>query len=787
MKRRIGYALAIAGIGLVVLAAMLLPAHVPSEVAVPGVSLLAGAALLAALGLWLARGGGSRRQPDAARAPVETAEAATVSRQITALRRTQNELLAARREADAALMAKGEFLATMSHEIRTPLNGILPLLELVLSTSLDDDQRDYIATAHASASELLRIVDDILDYSKLDADRIELETIGINLRELVDSVRRLMQRSADAKGLQLLASIDPGVRLAVRGDPVRLRQVLTNLVSNAIKFTEHGSVAIRVSRRGETATRHELVFSVRDTGIGIAPDVQQRLFRPFTQADASTTRMFGGTGLGLAICKRLVELMGGRIDVRSEPGRGSMFWFAVPLAKALGDLDRRRELNGLRVLLLSNDTAWSDPMMARLALLGLDVTASQVPADALTLLRGRARAGSRARHELVLIDTLAFPSAGPALARTLGGDLALRDTPIVLLVDNARAATDVDSSERVHALARGAGDPDWRRLLDAIFQTGPVQRPAVAPPPAPAAPTAPARTSRPKALLAEDHPVNRRVAERLLALAGVDVISAEDGRQALEILERGGIDIVFMDARMPVMDGYAATRAWRERERNDPSRDRVPIIALTANVMAGDREKCLIAGMDDYLPKPLSRERLGEALTRWLASTPHGGGPAARAKPDGRTEGGMETPSIVPIGSSGPGDQGSTVVAAEGLSPSIDGPAIDPGTVSELLEVMGREFADLVRVYLEDSPGRVRSLGESARSGDRAELISAAHALKSGSANVGARRLAALAADAERAAREERMDDARTCADRIAGEYDRAASELERILAGPNP
>ncbi len=787
MKRRIGHALAIAGIGLVVLAAMLLPAHVPSEVAVPGVSLLAGAALLAALGLWLARGGGSPTQPDAARAPVDTAEAATVSRQITALRRTQNELLAARREADAALMAKGEFLATMSHEIRTPLNGILPLLELVLSTSLDDDQRDYIATAHASASELLRIVDDILDYSKLDADRIELETIGINLRELVDSVRRLMQRSADAKGLQLLASIDPGVRLAVRGDPVRLRQVLTNLVSNAIKFTEHGSVAIRVSRRGETATRHELVFSVRDTGIGIAPDVQQRLFRPFSQADASTTRMFGGTGLGLAICKRLVELMGGRIDVRSEPGRGSMFWFVVPLAKALGDLDRRRELNGLRVLLLSNDSAWSDPMMARLTLLGLDVTASQVPADALTLLRGRARAGSRARHELVLIDTLAFPSAGPALARTLGSDLALRDTPIVLLVDNTRAATDVDSSERVHALARGAGDPDWRRLLDAIFQTGPVQRPAVAPPPAPAAPTVPARTSRAKALLAEDHPVNRRVAERLLALAGVDVISAEDGRQALEILERGGIDIVFMDARMPVMDGYAATRAWRERERSDPSRGRVPIIALTANVMAGDREKCLIAGMDDYLPKPLSRERLGEALTRWLAPAPHEGGPAPGAKPDGRTEGGMVTPSIVPIASSEPGDQGSTVVVAEELAPSIDGPAIDPGTVSELLEVMGREFADLVRVYLEDSPGRVRSLGESARSGDRAGLISAAHALKSGSANVGARRLAALAADAEHAAREERMDSARACADRIAGEYDRASSELERILAGPNP
>ncbi|HOX71727.1 MAG TPA: ATP-binding protein, partial [Dokdonella sp.] len=240
---------------------------------------------------------------------------ASTLRELESLRAMQNDLLAAKQEAEAATMAKGEFLATMSHEIRTPLNGIVPLLDLLRSTPLRPDQRDYLATAHQSALELLRIVDDILDYSKLEASKLEIENVGVNLKELVDSVAMLMAGSATAKGLRLGVVIDPSVRLAVRGDPVRLRQVLTNLVSNAIKFTERGSVTIQLGKRGESRSHHEITFAVRDTGIGLSPEAAAKLFQPFSQADASTTRVYGGTGLGLVICKRLIDLMNGKLGV----------------------------------------------------------------------------------------------------------------------------------------------------------------------------------------------------------------------------------------------------------------------------------------------------------------------------------------------------------------------------------------------------------------------------------------------------------------------------------------
>ena len=252
--------------------------------------------------------------------PVGHTRMAALEAELASLRGVQRELLSAKQAAESAMLAKSEFLATMSHEIRTPLNGILPLLDIVLGMPLQPTQRDYLATAHKSAQELLRIVDDILDYSKVEAGKLDLEKVGFNLRELMSNVQRLLDRPAEAKGLALRMVVDEDVRASVRGDQVRLRQILTNLVGNAIKFTEKGGVSVRVSRRADTATHHELLFAVRDTGIGLAPEAAARLFHPFTQADASVTRRYGGTGLGLTICKKLVELMNGKIGVRSEPG-----------------------------------------------------------------------------------------------------------------------------------------------------------------------------------------------------------------------------------------------------------------------------------------------------------------------------------------------------------------------------------------------------------------------------------------------------------------------------------
>ena len=267
------------------------------------------------------------------RAALAEAERDTLQRDSQRHGQLERELLQAKQEAEAAVLAKGEFLATMSHEIRTPLNGIIPMLEMIGAGPLAPDQREMLQTASLSSQQLLRIVDDILDYSRLEANRLELETTSFNLRELLDSVIQLMAQPAQRKHLKLELHIDPAVRLPVRGDPLRLRQVIGNLVGNAIKFTEQGGVVVNVSRQGETASRHKLRFEVIDTGIGLSAEQQSRLFNSFTQADASTTRLYGGTGLGLAISKRIVELMEGRIGVESEPGRGSRFWFEIPLLK----------------------------------------------------------------------------------------------------------------------------------------------------------------------------------------------------------------------------------------------------------------------------------------------------------------------------------------------------------------------------------------------------------------------------------------------------------------------
>jgi signal transduction histidine kinase/CheY-like chemotaxis protein len=510
-----------------------------------------------------------------ARAPAERRERIAPGESMQQLRdelekhkRLERELITAKQAAEAATMSKGEFLATMSHEIRTPLNGIIPLLDILLSAPLAPDHRDYVQTAFGSAKQLLRIVDDILDYSKLEANKLELESVGLNLKDVLEGVMRLMEKSAESKNLRLSLGIDPAVRLAVRGDPVRLRQILTNLLSNAIKFTERGAVSLNLTRRGETRTQHELRFEVRDTGVGIAPDVAEKLFQPFSQADASTTRTYGGTGLGLVICKRIVDLMGGQIGVESTPGRGSLFWFQIPMLKAPGDIGaRRRELNGARILMVTSNPSQQRRFSHALPMWGAMAVNASNTQEAIAKLRAAAGRSSSWSFDMMLVDGNSIPTTLLALHRSVMRETTLEDLQIVYLQGGETLPGEIVENERVRILDRDSSDVELRTQISRHFEgevraapTGPsgpsvtlTVAPAAEPPPERKPALAPGDPLRGHVLLVEDNPVNRQVAQRLLALAGLTLDCAENGKEALDRLNAGAYDAVLMDCQMPVM------------------------------------------------------------------------------------------------------------------------------------------------------------------------------------------------------------------------------------------
>lgn len=642
----------------------------------------------------------------------------------------EQQLLLAKQAAEAAVLAKGEFLATMSHEIRTPLNGIMPMLDLIARGPLGLDQREMLQTATASSMQLLRIVDDILDYSKLEADKLELEITSFNLREMLEGVVQLMQRAAEEKRLKLSLQIDPAVRLSVRGDPVRLRQVLGNLISNAVKFTERGHIDVQVRRLGEAEARHLLRFQVRDTGIGIAPEQQARLFRSFTQADASTTRLYGGTGLGLAICKRIIDLMGGRIGVESTPGAGSSFWFEIPLLKVVGDLGAPGLARGRRGLLVSSDPRLLQRLSGLIGGWGLDVQGVETTQEALERLRA-AGASAHAGYHFVIADHDTLRYSARALQRTLSREASGQPRLIWLYGDHA-----LPDEIRQHPdlIPRQAPDASIRALLFPP-EPAPVAAAEAAPAIPPAAEARTAAIARPaRILLVEDNPVNMLVARKLLDALGHAADTAGNGEEALAAMAGNRYDLVLMDCQMPVLDGYAATRRWRSMESDIHARP-LPIIAMTANAMAGDRERCLHAGMDDYLSKPVSRDQLAACLARWL---PQAGCSAAPVP---------ASPASLP----------EPEVAAN-ASQSAALPVLDTAVLDELHEVAGAETARIIALFLEDAPVLIGQLEAAATTGDIEKLRDVAHTLKSSSANVGAIALSNAARRIELAARTGTLD-----------------------------
>lgn len=657
-----------------------------------------------------------------------------------ALRRSAQDLQESNRRLDEALTAaqesaraKSAFLATVSHELRTPMNGVIGMTSLLMETPLSPEQRSYADTIRQCGETLLHLINDVLECSKIEAGKLELERLDFNLRSTVEHVLVQFAERAEAKGLELTGLVHASVPTGLRGDPGRLRQVLTNLVGNAVKFTERGEVTLQAYLERDEPDAAVIRFEVTDTGIGIPPETQSRLFMPFVQADSSTTRKYGGTGLGLSISKQLIELMGGRMGVTSAPGRGSTFWCtarflkqpaSVPAIVPAADLKDRRVLivddnESNRLILHALVTGWG--MVDEMAT-GAD--------QALMLLDEAAKAGRP--YELAILDVMMPDKDGLQLARELQQHPAGAQLRIVVMTSLLQRGH-AEQARRAGALGYLPKPVRHDELRDCLRTVLGI-RPATPDHPV-AAPrlvtrhTLAEETARPRVLIVEDNVVNQKLAVRMVEKLGYRSDVVENGREALAALEKGGYAAILMDCQMPVMDGFEATRKIRGREQCDASEQaststchaspvtrHIPIIAVTANAMAGDRERCLAAGMDEYLAKPVKLDELRMALRRWI-----------------------DVPVV---------DHAAAPVSAAAKG-NPDSVIFDP---AKMFQNIGRDkelFSQLICLFLNRHEAMLADIKDGLASGDAGKVERAAHTLKGTAGNLCAAEVAQTASRLE--------------------------------------
>lgn len=655
---------------------------------------------------------------------------------------TQQQLEEARDDALESVRAKSEFLARMSHEIRTPMNGVLGMTELLRETPLNPKQQRFTGTIHDSAESLLNIINDILDFSKMEADKVRLEAIDVDLQNLLEETLDGIATTAASKGVELINLARLGLDCSVKTDPVRLRQVLLNLLGNAVKFTDEGEIALVATATDSDDGGVTVTFEVRDTGIGIQPDKQEEIFSSFTQEDGSTTRLYGGTGLGLAISRQLVELMGGELTVESTPGHGSTFSFSLAMARgpelAADDEVAKQPIAGSRALIVDDNATNREILEHQLggwhAITGCAASADEA------IEKLEAAVAADEPYDFAILDVHMPEKDGIELAETIRENPDLHMLRLIVLSSVAESV----SEERISSLCISAQltkpvrQSHLRQALNSMLGESNSS----------ASKSDTAKTRKPTftgtVLLAEDNGVNRLVAVSMLESLGIKVVVAEDGEEAVAKAEDSAIDLVLMDCQMPRMDGFDATRTIRQQEA-DETRSRIPIVALTANALEGDRERCLDAGMDEYLSKPFTAEQLQSVLAEFLDKQRQAVAPASKTE------------------------------APASQTPPIDRQVLD--TLAGMQPPGDEDFvASVIRTYLDTASESRQHLLEAIAAGDAARIASVAHSLKSSSGNLGAIPLADLCLKLEQMGRSKNLDE-------VSGTHEQFEHEVERVFA----